>query len=232
LVFRSPEGGAGGAQGEIFGILPRALTIPAAAGPVTVDGNADLPNEYAGAEQLVVRYRNGSGVADAVAHLVYRDSGGDRNLYLALQKVRDVSPNWSRAQSFLALNIDADLSGGAMPDLGLPGAGPVECRPGGDGSLHRVSTCCQRGERFADPIGLAIHHAVAFDGNDPPPVMRPDHSLNLGSGNLERLPRCVARHPGAVTDDQGAPLNAVAVMLGDLESATLTVLRAITGSTT
>jgi len=115
LVFRSATGGLAGAQGRVQGILPRALLIPEASGPMVVEGDVNLNTEYVGAEQLVIRYRNGSGVADAVAHLVYRDVNGDRNLYVGVTGIRDVGPNWTRAQSFVTLNIDPDHSQGSVP---------------------------------------------------------------------------------------------------------------------
>lgn len=109
LIFYQPAGG-NLARGQIFGILPKNLVIPPAATPVTMDGIVSLASEYAGAEQLVIRYGSGSGVPDAVAHLVYRAGGGQTNLYVGVQNIRDTTGGWSWTNSFMAVHVDPNHS--------------------------------------------------------------------------------------------------------------------------
>lgn len=54
---------------QVAGILPRDLIVPVRAAPAVVDGNvSDI--EYEGAEELVVRYRDGTNEVDTVARIV------------------------------------------------------------------------------------------------------------------------------------------------------------------
>ena len=124
LIYRQPEGGLVSAnRGRIFGILPRELTIPTTAMPtMTIDGRVNLGDEYAGAEQQVIRYGNNAGVADAVAYFVYRNYGGNvlldippvKNLYVGVRNVRDTTGGWALADSWVSLHIDRDRSRDAL----------------------------------------------------------------------------------------------------------------------
>ena len=53
------------------GMLPMDLVVPQAAVPPKLDGNVDPTGEYAGAEEMVLRYSDGPVFADARAYLVH-----------------------------------------------------------------------------------------------------------------------------------------------------------------
>ena len=74
----------GASQPGIFGVLPRDLIVPRAAVTPTLDANVNTAVEYAGAEQVAVRYsytgtgfsNNSSGYNDLPIHLVRTDKIG------------------------------------------------------------------------------------------------------------------------------------------------------------
>ncbi|MBL8877502.1 MAG: hypothetical protein JNG88_00155 [Phycisphaerales bacterium] len=98
----------------VFGILPRDLIIPRSPIPVVVDGEIDGGSEYAGAEQLVMRYRttdpNIPAAADAVAYLVHDDD----NLYVAFGAPRPFYDGTTTP--YIGLLLDSDYS--RQPDQG------------------------------------------------------------------------------------------------------------------
>ena len=99
-----------GISSQIVGILPRELTVPKAASAVQVDGQINTATEYAGAEQIVIRYLEGGGVRDGVAYLVHRDMPGDQNLYIGVPGVWDTKGTWPRSNSWVAVQFDPDYS--------------------------------------------------------------------------------------------------------------------------
>lgn len=108
---------------EIEGMLPRYLVVPRITGVGPgVNGEVDTAVEYAGAEKMVIRYRDGAnGIQDAVAHLKFHNEPGDRALYVGVTNVRDVIAPWTRAQSWIALQVEP---GGDAPNQGeFAGAG-------------------------------------------------------------------------------------------------------------
>jgi hypothetical protein len=123
LILHQPFGGSTSpARASVFGILPRELTIPTAATTVTVDGRINLGDEYAGAEQQVIRYGNNAGAPDAVVYYVYRNYGGnvllgippDRNLYAGVRNVRAPIGDWRSTNSWIALHFDRNRSREAL----------------------------------------------------------------------------------------------------------------------
>ena len=80
--------------------------------PVTVDGNVDASNEYADAERMVIRYRDGLRACDAIVSLVYREDtlSNDHALYVGITRIGDTIGGWARSNSLVALNIDPDYS--------------------------------------------------------------------------------------------------------------------------
>ena len=71
-----------------FGVLPTRLVVPRAAFPITLDGTIQLDTEYAGAEQMVVRYQDGKTIADSVVYLVYTGSTNFPTLYIGAPTLR------------------------------------------------------------------------------------------------------------------------------------------------
>ena len=100
-----------GAMGDPFGVLQPTLQIPRTLFEVTVDGEAHLDTEYAGAEQVAIRYDDGP---DAIAYLVHRDSPGDRNLYVAITGLHDVPAGRERSNSWVAIGLDSNGSRSAL----------------------------------------------------------------------------------------------------------------------
>jgi hypothetical protein len=99
-----------GVKGETFGILPRDLVIPRAAITPTVDGLVDGLFEYAGAEQLTLRYvLTGTGFStahnswnDRIAYLVRTES----DLHIGIQSVALGASNWDQEPSWIGLMLD------------------------------------------------------------------------------------------------------------------------------
>ncbi len=93
---------------EIEGILPRYMVVPRVTGHAPgVDGEVNTGFEYATADKMVIRYRDGAnGIQDAVAYFKYQDDPGDRALYIGVKNVRNVIAPWTRAQSWVAVQVD------------------------------------------------------------------------------------------------------------------------------
>jgi hypothetical protein len=110
-VLQSISGTAGsGVQPAIFGILPGDLIVPRAAITPTVDGDVGSNFEYAGAEQLALRYiLSGTGFSntqqnwnDRSAYLVRTDSA----LYIAHNGAALAAPSWDQESSWLGVMLD------------------------------------------------------------------------------------------------------------------------------
>lgn len=136
---------------RVFGILPRSLRVPRTAFNMQLDGITDTSSEYLGAEQLVIPYRAGGAVNDAVFFLVYNDAGlwlGCATLYYTFNypgSTIDVllDPNFSRdalaqsSDSALRYRVDTDQkswlvgngAGGYTPCTTGPVLNPVPCPP-------------------------------------------------------------------------------------------------------
>lgn len=114
LALAVPKGGrtASHNQEEVFGILPRGLVVPRQTATVTVDGVVPLDTEYREAEQLVIRYTDGSAMPDARAYLVYRDDAvtGDRALYIGVKGLHLPAAGWDPHDSFVGVNMDPNYS--------------------------------------------------------------------------------------------------------------------------
>ncbi len=100
----------GGTSQSVRGILPRDLTVPLAAIAPKLDGKVNLDGEYAGAEQLVIRYSDGAAAADAVAYLVHTEE----DLFIGVKGLRDTPGGWPQAQSWLGLLLDTTFSREAL----------------------------------------------------------------------------------------------------------------------
>lgn len=103
-----------GAAERIRGILPRDLVVPKAAVTPIVDGSLGLDGEYAGAEELVIPYMAGPNEPDAVAWLVYTNSG-EENLYVGVGRPRHTAGGWSYDNTRLGLLLDPYYSRNATP---------------------------------------------------------------------------------------------------------------------
>jgi hypothetical protein len=115
-----------GVTEEIIGILPRDLVVPLYPpldAPLTLDGNVDIQMEYAGAEQMVIRYRIGNDIMDGTAYLVYtcgRDPDGlpdrcnkgdeDEYLYIGIRDLQRPPDWWPLERSWVNVNIDPNGS--------------------------------------------------------------------------------------------------------------------------
>lgn len=112
----------GGSQPAIFGILPRGLTVPRAAGTPVLDANVDLGIEYAGAEQVAVRYAmtgtgfstSSGGYNDISAYLVRTDT----DLFVGVPTMPRAAVGWDDETSWIGLMLDPNISGDplAQPD--------------------------------------------------------------------------------------------------------------------
>lgn len=114
-----------GSDTQIWGILPRDLVVPRAVGNVTLDGQIQRDSEYVGAEEMVIRHRDGAqGFADGRVFLVYRESGDGTNspavtnLYVAIQDLHPPLAGQLEKDSQVALFIDSNRSGGDAPEFG------------------------------------------------------------------------------------------------------------------
>ena len=105
----------GAIQPGIYGILPRNLIIPRSAITPTLDADVNKAVEYAGAEQVAVRYSyTNTGFHDLPAYLVRTDT----DLFIGLPGVHRSAPNWLEETSWIGLMLDPDNSGDllAQPD--------------------------------------------------------------------------------------------------------------------
>jgi hypothetical protein len=76
------------------------------------DGIVDLSTDTQGAEQLVIRYKEGERVRDAVAYLVYRRTGfvNHWTLHVGIPAPSDTTGGQSRDQSWVGLLLDPNNS--------------------------------------------------------------------------------------------------------------------------
>ena len=101
-----------GIESSIAGILPRDLVVPRAAITPTLDGDVDVNFEYAGAEQLIIRYAHpaiSNPPIDRTAHLIYTDN----DLYIGMPAVTQFAANWEDEDSWLVLMLDPTFLHGA-----------------------------------------------------------------------------------------------------------------------
>jgi hypothetical protein len=103
----------GPSQPDVFGLLPRNLVLPGAAITPTLDAYVNPILEYAGAEQVAVRYTyTGTGgiYNDLPAYLVRTDS----DLFVGMPTVQLAAPTWPQETSWIGLMLDVDNSGDAL----------------------------------------------------------------------------------------------------------------------
>jgi len=86
------------------GILPRELVVPRSPTVPTFDGNVDISQEYAGAEEVVIRYDHGPNFADATAYLVHRGN----YLYVGVRGARLPSSGGSSPDNVVTAYIDSE----------------------------------------------------------------------------------------------------------------------------
>ena len=91
---------------EYTGVLPRELVIPQASNHPKFDGNVDPRTEYAGAEELVMRYEYGPSFRDANAYLAH----DGEFLYVGLEGVRLPAGGSPLSNNFLTIFLDPDGS--------------------------------------------------------------------------------------------------------------------------
>ncbi len=89
-----------------FGMLPRALVVPAANTPPVFDGDVNLDTEYSGAEQIALRYGDGPNAKDAVGYLVHTKD----YLYLGIEGARLPAAGAPSVDNALSAYIDSDAS--------------------------------------------------------------------------------------------------------------------------
>jgi hypothetical protein len=195
--FRGWSGSAALAPSRIsgFGILPSHLVIPRAAA-FNFNGDPDPNFEFAGAEQMVLRYNDGANARDAVVYMVYRNTGTDRYLYFGAKDLRaPIGRTWEES----SLSIYVDPNGSREPTRqngdfvistttgGGSGSGFIFQAPffqiypqGVSNWQYMVSFC--RGEfeppchevrihrsdigSFANSIGLALFHGPNTNSTD------------------------------------------------------------------
>jgi hypothetical protein len=71
-----------------FGILPTRLVIPKAVFPIVMDGTLRMDTEYAGAEQMVIRYSDGKLNPDGVVYLVYEGNTNFATVHMATSSLK------------------------------------------------------------------------------------------------------------------------------------------------
>jgi len=104
---------AAGVESSVFGVLPRDLVVPKAASTarMLMDGVVD-PGEYAGAEQLVLRYPVADPSArDAVAHVVHTDT----DLYVGVTGLWGPAPAEDPEDFFVSLFLDPKFTRTGSP---------------------------------------------------------------------------------------------------------------------
>jgi len=95
-----------------LGILPKALRVPLARYPATLDGQIGTFGEYAGAERFVIR--NPGSRADESGYLVH---DGTR-LFVAMENAALPAAGISDDQAFCSVHIDTDGSGASLAGPG------------------------------------------------------------------------------------------------------------------
>lgn len=101
-----------GIEGSVAGILPRDLVVPRAVISPTLDGDVDVDFEYAGAEQLIIRYAHpaiSDPPIDRTAHLIYTDD----DLFIGMPSITQFAANWEDEASWLVLMLDPTFARGA-----------------------------------------------------------------------------------------------------------------------
>jgi hypothetical protein len=153
----------GASQPATFGILPRDLVVPRAAITPTLDASVNTKVEYAGAEQVVVRYNytgtpSGTiGVADLPLYLVRTDT----DLFIGMPTMPKSVPLWTDETSWIAVMIDPNNSADPLAQLNdyqlrvylndakdTPADAPAELYVGdgaGNWTLCTDPACPQRG---------------------------------------------------------------------------------------
>jgi hypothetical protein len=110
-VLQDGTGTAGsGVVASVNGILPRDLVAPKAATPPTLDGDVDPTFEYAGAEQLPIRYARTAPdsesemapSADKVAYLVYTEN----DLFVGMRSAARFAGSQGAENSWIGLLLD------------------------------------------------------------------------------------------------------------------------------
>jgi hypothetical protein len=94
-----------------FGVLPRDLVVPLAAVIPSLDGNVSVQFEYAGAEQIVLRFE-----ASSISN-VHMDVPGylvrtETDLFIGVPSVALLSSDWSAENSRVVLLLDPNLERG------------------------------------------------------------------------------------------------------------------------
>ncbi len=104
-----------GATKQIAGILPRDLVVPQTRRTMILDGNPSAA-EFAGAEQLVVRYLDGANEVDTVARLILRQRGAapETNLWIGLDFPELQAAPFPLDSGSLRFYCDRDASGDAV----------------------------------------------------------------------------------------------------------------------
>lgn len=109
---------SGGVSAAVFGILPRDLVVPRAAVNPKLDADVNPALEYAGAEEVAIRYamtgaslsNSSGGYNDLRALLVYTDTA----LFVGVPTMnRESDIGWT-TDSEIALMLDANISGDAL----------------------------------------------------------------------------------------------------------------------
>lgn len=127
LVARFPSGGvqntvsgvdgsASGTTPSLWGVLPRDYLVPRAGSPLHLTGDLTEFSSQ-GAERMIWRYRTVGGAEhDVEGYLLYRNSAGDQNLYLAMpstpQRANDLGllrPLW------FSIMVDTNNAGSSFP---------------------------------------------------------------------------------------------------------------------
>lgn len=98
---------------KVWGMLPNYLVVPRV-NSVTFDGEPIAATEYAGAEEIPIRYDSGP---DGHAYLVYTDNAGDADdkLYVGVTGLREPAGGSNRDISQIGVFLDADRSRSAFP---------------------------------------------------------------------------------------------------------------------
>lgn len=104
----------GAAQPNILGILPRDLIVPRAAVTPTLDAVVNPALEYAGAEQIALRYyysgttfmTSSGGYSDLPLYMVRTDN----DLFIGIPWVHKSAENWADETSWIGLMLDPNIS--------------------------------------------------------------------------------------------------------------------------
>ena len=155
-----------------FGILPRDLVVPSTPLHVVADGQVSLPLEYAGAEQMVIRYADGKNIQDGVLYLVYQGTAAFPNLFLSTSSLRYPA---SIDTAGLAFYFDPNASGGSTRgngdfSIGIPFVGTATGTeyltggftldvPGGASTWIEGRASCQ-GEFHPPCVELQVRHSL------------------------------------------------------------------------